>query len=68
MIPKTLQAIQADPRVDDIVDERDTGDGYWVYLKPGWYNPVDGLTMIHEWNVRDVLAKYRQIKPAPDGI
>jgi hypothetical protein len=33
---KTLQRFLADPRVEEISDESRGGDGYWLYLAPGW--------------------------------
>ena len=32
---KVIDAIKAHPLVDSISDERNLGDGYWVYLKTG---------------------------------
>ena len=45
---RTIDRIKADPRVADVSDERDMGDGYWVYLKPGWRWVEDCLHAIHE--------------------
>jgi hypothetical protein len=39
---KYLEAIKA------FTDERDNGDGYWIYLKEPFYNPELECRIIHE--------------------
>jgi len=45
---KTIQKILKDHRVDEISDERSAGDGFWVYLKVGYYGYEEGSHIIHE--------------------
>ena len=37
-LPFSLQVVLSryQDQVDHVDDERPTGDGYWVYLRPGW--------------------------------
>jgi hypothetical protein len=39
--------------IEDVSDERDNEDGYWVYLKSGWINKLHEVHMVHE----DTLAE-----------
>ncbi|HNT77275.1 MAG TPA: hypothetical protein PKH77_19860 [Anaerolineae bacterium] len=41
-------------------DERDTDDGYWLYLKPG-YADSDGETVIHEDRLRDLITRLHTV-------
>ena len=71
---KLIAKILADPRVDEISDEReyrgsqlrdpevkkyiedrgDNGDGFWIYLKPGWVdNTGTGAHMVHESSIEE---------------
>lgn len=45
-LPKCLRK-HAD-KINDISDERNDDDGYWVYLKNGWFNEFSETHMIHE--------------------
>ena len=60
---RTIDRIKADPRVADVSDERDTGDGYWVYLKPGWRWADDYVHIIHEDTPAECLRELRAIIP-----
>lgn len=51
---RTLAQAKDDPRVADYSDERNTGDGIWLYLKRPWFCPDTGLAVVHEMNVRDL--------------
>lgn len=44
----TIQKILKDHRVEEISDERSVGDGFWVYLKVGYYGYEEGSHIIHE--------------------
>lgn len=39
--------------IDEVSDERSNGDGYWIYLKPGWIDTMFEVHMVHE----DTLAE-----------
>jgi len=77
---KLIAKIMADPRVEEISDERDyrgsqlkdpevkahiertgdNGDGFWIYLKPGWVdNTGTGAHMVHESSIEQAF-KYLQ--------
>ena len=43
-----------DPRVDHTSDERATGEGFWVYLKPEFINDHMECGLIHEWTFADI--------------
>lgn len=61
---KLKKLIQNHPRVEDISDERGSGDGCWVYLKRGWGergNPQ--CHTIHEDTWSDVLRAVRDAEP-----
>lgn len=60
-LPKTLQR-WAD-KIDEVSDERATGEGYWIYLKAGWWSPEDETHCIHEDTIRDCAAKMKCIEP-----
>lgn len=42
---KIIEKIKADKRVQSVSDERSWGDGFWIYLKPGFSN--DGGAHCH---------------------
>ena len=58
-IPKNLM-----PLVEEISDERSMGDGYWIYLVPGYINTMTEVHMVHEDTVKECLIHLRNyIKP-----
>lgn len=61
-LPKGLQKLAEDPRVDEILDERGDDNGYWVYLVPGWINWLDETHSIHEDTQAECLDKFNDIK------
>jgi hypothetical protein len=61
MLPKSLQPLVQDPRVDEIRDERATGDGYAVYLKHGWRMP-EMIAAVRGYTVREVLNTSKAIE------
>lgn len=64
MASKQLERLVAtDPRFDCYTDERDTGDGFWLYTAPGYWNPQLETHCIHESAVREVLALVGGIEP-----
>jgi hypothetical protein len=58
------------PRVGSISDERNSGDGYWIYLANGWYNEDfdKGCTIIHEHTVKECLSQLRSTVYLPNRI
>lgn len=50
---KLLQRILTDARVIAVSDERDTGEGFWIYLRSGFITSTTETGSIHE----DTLAK-----------
>ena len=59
-LPKGLTKLAADPRVDEIWDEGD--NGYWVYLVPGWINPLHETHSIHEDTQAECLEVFKSIE------
>lgn len=64
-----LHNLKKNPKVSSISDERDTGDGIWVYLKPGWHCALSGTHTVHEWTVRDLVESFDTVAPcgSPDA-
>ncbi len=63
-LPVTLRRIlDSDPRVDEIWDERCDNNGYWIYFKPGWINPMTETHCIHELTVKECVQQLRDIQP-----
>jgi hypothetical protein len=67
-LPKGMQQIADDPRVQRIDDERKEdgifgrqGNGYWVYLLDPWYNPEMESGTIHEGNIKDIQRQMKGI-------
>lgn len=61
-LPKGLQKLLDDPRVQSIEDERNEDNGYWVYLVNGWFNPYLETHCIHEDTVKAVLDQMKDIE------
>ena len=47
-----------DPRVEDVWDEGP--DGIWCSLAQGY--SWDGTSSLHEWTVRDILRRRKEIE------
>lgn len=61
---KTLQALidRYPDKIEEVSDESRSGDGYWLYLKPGWKRePCDEVHSVHEWNMRDLKKSMRLV-------
>ena len=70
-LPITLQSLlEQDDRIQLIDDERNTNDGYWLYLEPGYIDSESGIHLIHEGCIRDLKAKVQGIVPCdcPDCL
>lgn len=50
-LPKSLRRF-AD-KIEEVSDERGSGDGYWVYLKNGWNSGDVGDHTIHEGTITE---------------
>lgn len=52
--------------IDEISDERNNGDGIWVYLKSEWadfdFDPQHPTRQIHEQTVKEILNRFRKGK------
>jgi len=68
-LPKALQQLQDKypDIIEEIEDDRDHDNGYWVYLTDGWFSPDMESRTIHEDTVKEVLAKFRNVRPARPG-
>lgn len=64
-LPSFVQKILADPRINarDFSDEREYGDGMWVYSQPGWCFGEEGWHTNHEWKVRVLWQVYKTLMP-----
>lgn len=56
-----------DPRIEEISDERSSGDGIWLYLKPGfiWDNSVH---VVHENTVKACREALKYVTPCDCAI
>lgn len=45
-IPKTLQRFSS--KIQSMDDERDTQNGYWIYLRRGWKSGNDPIGCVHQ--------------------
>tara|TARA_R100000808_G_scaffold2439_1_gene9698 strand:- start:4358 stop:5056 length:699 start_codon:yes stop_codon:yes gene_type:complete len=61
-IPRSLESLKNHPWVDEVSDERDDGDGVWVYLKNSLWNDSDDTSFVNGENIRDVLRHWRDMK------
>lgn len=50
-----------DPRIEQLSDERSIGNGWFVYLKPGWQ--YDGAHCFGEDNRRAVQRTMKMVRP-----
>jgi hypothetical protein len=49
-----------DHLIDEVEDDRGDENGYWIYLKYGWINPLHEIHMVHEDTLKrcaEVLAE-----------
>jgi hypothetical protein len=47
-------------QIDYVDDERDTKDGYWIYLSNGWMFDHD-TTVIHEHSISAVREAFKRV-------
>lgn len=48
--------------ISDVSDERDTDDGYWVHLRPGWWHPDDETHCVHRDNLRECSQEMKSVE------
>ena len=61
---KTEQTVRSHPLVEDVSDERRSGDGVWAYLKPGHRREeFDFVHSVHEDTWSEVLKGLRSVHP-----
>ncbi len=58
---KIIERIKSDLRVAEVSDERELGDGFWVYLKSGWNNGSAEEHIIHEASPSACLKRFYEI-------
>lgn len=49
--------------ISDVSDERNCGDGYWIYLKPGFISNLE-CGIVHEHSIKKCVA---ELKAAVDA-
>ena len=59
----TLERIAKDARVEEVGDETSSGDGYWVYLKPGYRDGLSECHAVHEWTIKSLIGAFRFVEP-----
>ena len=62
--PRTLSQLKAHPWVMDIDEE--VNNGYWLYLKEGYWSPEMETTSLHEMTVKalcDVFSRVEKGSP-----
>ena len=64
MLPKKLRKLANDHRIEEIRNEG--GDGYWIYLKPGWWLPHMETHCIHEYTQAACLDEFKEVRPHED--
>jgi hypothetical protein len=47
--------------IKDFTDERDNGDGFWIYLKAPFYNEHLECRIIHEQKLTDCINQLKTI-------
>ncbi len=74
---KVIDRILKHPLVESISDERDylrtppgcdqNGDGFWVYLKKGYIDDMNGIHCLHENSPSECLALLKCVVPCKPG-
>lgn len=60
-IPKTLQRF-AD-KIDAIEDLRGSDEGYWIHLRAGWINTMDGTHSVLKDTITECARAMRFVEP-----
>jgi hypothetical protein len=58
---KTIASVAKHPLVCDISDERDRGDGVWIYLHDGWISDILETSTIHEDTWAECIALLKEV-------
>ena len=61
--PRTLAQLKAHPWVAGIDDETDSGNGWWLYLKEGYWSPEMETTSLHEMTIRQLCDVFSRVEP-----
>ncbi|HNT25846.1 MAG TPA: hypothetical protein PKM21_15870 [Anaerolineales bacterium] len=69
MLPKSLaRLLEKHPdKIETIENETDTGDGYWLYLRPGWCTDDLGSHIIHDDTAEKLVSLFRYVQPCACG-
>ena len=61
-IPKTLSEAcrRHAEKVAEVGNEGE--DGFWIYLSDGWIDDESGCHAIHEYTVRECVARFRFVR------
>lgn len=59
--PRTLAQLKAHPWVQGVEEEDD--NGYWLYLKSGYWSPQMETSSLHEMTVRDLCNMFNLVEP-----
>lgn len=57
--PRTLSQLRAHPWVSEIDEEFD--NGYWLYLKNGYWSPEMESTTLHEMTVKTLCDVFSRV-------
>lgn len=57
---RNLKSFDQHPLVESVSDERGSGDGVWVYLRPGWHCSETGTHAVHEDSVEAVVRCFNE--------
>lgn len=62
-LPKTILSLDKKyfDAIVDFSDERNNGDGWWIYLKPPFWNPELECRIIHEQNLASCIKQLKSI-------
>ena len=58
--PRTLTQLRNHPWVEGIDEEDD--NGYWLYLKEGFWSPEMETTSLHEMTVRELCDVFSRVE------
>ena len=53
---KLIERLERHPRVDSVSDERESGNGFWIYAAKGFWNPRLGT---HGWHEDTMQQTYK---------
>ena len=56
----TRKQLAAHPYVEELFKE--PGNGYWLYLKEGYWSPEMGTTHLHEFTIFELADKFSRVE------